>query len=161
MNMITNTMIGAAGGPVEGTVKWFDCKRGYGFICVPGIQEDILLHSSVLLQVGRSSISEGAIVTCEVSAEAERLRVSNIHEVNLVERYDQSTLTFHPARVRWFSKSKGYGFAVVFGRIEDIFVGQESLRSSGFAALEPGEAISVAIERRTDGLAAIKVAPWQ
>ncbi|UWR00240.1 cold shock domain-containing protein [Rhodobacteraceae bacterium S2214] len=161
MNTIVNDIEVADGGRVEGTVKWFDCIKGYGFICVPGVQGDILLHLNVLLQVNRSSISEGATVLCKVSGEAGRLRATEVYGVHPVEQFEQSTLTFQPARVRWFSKSKGYGFAVVFGTTEDIFVGQESMKSSGFGSLEAGEAISIVVERRKDGLAAVKVAAWQ
>jgi hypothetical protein len=40
-----------------------------------------------------------------------------------------------PARVKWFDKGKGFGFANVFGRPEDVFIHAEVLRVSGFADL--------------------------
>ena len=47
-----------------------------------------------------------------------------------------------PARVKWFDKAKGFGFANVFGSSADIFVHIEVLRMSGLADLLPGEAIA-------------------
>ena len=41
----------------------------------------------------------------------------------------------------WFDKAKGFGFANVFGRDEDVFLHIEVLRRSGLADLQPGEAV--------------------
>ena len=38
-----------------------------------------------------------------------------------------------PARVKWFDKAKGFGFANVFGQPEDVFIHIEVLRRSGLA----------------------------
>jgi CspA family cold shock protein len=65
-----------------------------------------------------------------------------------------------PARVKWFDKGKGFGFANVFGRAEDVFVHVEVLRMSGFADLAAGEAICLRILEGKRGRMAAQVLAW-
>ena len=58
-----------------------------------------------------------------------------------------AALPLEPARVKWFDKGKGFGFANVFGRPEDVFIHVEVLRQSGFADLQAGEADRAAHRR--------------
>ena len=44
---------------VTGKVKWFDAVKGYGFIVADDDDGDVLLHFSVLREVGRRSVPEG------------------------------------------------------------------------------------------------------
>ena len=65
-----------------------------------------------------------------------------------------------PARIKWFDKAKGFGFANVFGRPEDVFIHIEVLRRSGFADLQPGEAVTMKVIDGRRGRLATLVAPW-
>ncbi len=65
-----------------------------------------------------------------------------------------------PARVKWFDKGKGFGFANVFGKAEDVFIHVEVLRRSGFADLQPGEAVSLRVIDGSRGRMAVLVASW-
>ena len=49
---------------VTGSVKWFDATRGFGFIASDNGGGDVLLHYSVLREIGRRSLPEGARVEC-------------------------------------------------------------------------------------------------
>ncbi len=49
-----------------GTVKWFDDKKGYGFITRDGAEE-IFVHRSRIAGVGPKTLPEGARVEFEVS----------------------------------------------------------------------------------------------
>jgi len=62
--------------------------------------------------------------------------------------------------VKWFDKGKGFGFANVFGRPEDVFVHMEVLRKSGFAELQPGEGVSLRIVQGERGRMAVMIAAW-
>ena len=64
---------GDAMGMVTGAVKWFDGVRGYGFIIPEDGSADVLVHFSVLKDLGRRTLPEGARLTCLVS-ERERGR---------------------------------------------------------------------------------------
>ena len=66
-----------------------------------------------------------------------------------------------PARVKWFDKGKGFGFANVFGDTEDVFIHVEVLRVSGFADLQPGEAVCLRITNGKRGRMALQVMSWE
>ena len=70
-------------------------------------------------------------------------------------------LPLEPARVKWFDKAKGFGFANVFGRHEDVFIHIEVLRVSGFADLQAGEAVCLRIVEGKRGRMAVQVVSWE
>ena len=49
----------------EGTVKWFNDAKGYGFIAQDG-GEDIFVHHSAIQADGFKTLEEGARVTFEI-----------------------------------------------------------------------------------------------
>ncbi|MBN1636749.1 MAG: cold-shock protein [Deltaproteobacteria bacterium] len=51
---------------VKGTVKWFNEKKGYGFITVDD-GDDVFVHFSAILQDGFKVLNEGDRVTLEVT----------------------------------------------------------------------------------------------
>ena len=71
------------------------------------------------------------------------------------------SLPLEPARVKWFDKAKGFGFANVFGRDEDVFLHIEVLRRSGLADLQPGEAVSLRVVDGKRGRMAMQVTSWE
>ena len=66
-----------------------------------------------------------------------------------------------PARVKWFDKGKGFGFANVFGHPEDVFLHMEVLRRSGLADLQPGEALALRVVDGKRGRMAAEVFAWE
>src|SRR5690606_2129865 len=78
---------------------------------------------------------------------------------DLMDR-DLSAEPLLPARVKWFDRAKGFGFANVWGRAEDVFLHAEVLRRSGFAELLPGEAIGLKVVQDRRGLMAGEVTAW-
>ena len=85
---------------------------------------------------------------------------SGLEELDEFAEFADADLPFEPARVKWFDKSKGFGFANVFGSDEDIFVHVEVLRRSGFADLQPGEAIGLKVVEGKRGHMASSVTSW-
>lgn len=66
---------------VNGIVKWFDEKKGYGFITVEG-GKDAFVHHSNIEGTGFKTLAEGQKVTLEVTQgakgpQAEKVRVVN------------------------------------------------------------------------------------
>ncbi|MDG1168802.1 MAG: cold shock domain-containing protein, partial [Sulfitobacter sp.] len=61
----------------------------------------------------------------------------------------------------WFDKAKGFGFANIFGRPEDVFLHIEILRQSGLADLQPGEALAVRVIEGKRGAMAVEVQAWE
>jgi CspA family cold shock protein len=160
---------------VTGRVKWFDPVKGFGFIVVEGSVGDILLHANVLRSFGQSSIADGTAITVSVQSTARGAQAVEVLDVappepamlTLSEEdharlpQDMATLALEPARVKWFDKDKGFGFANVFGRPEDVFVHVEVLRASGFADLQAGEAVTLRIIEGKRGRMAVQVVSWE
>ena len=63
--------------------------------------------------------------------------------------------------MKWFNKGKGFGFANIFGRSEDVFLHVEVLRQSGLADLQPGEALAVRVIDGKRGQMAAEVQAWE
>ncbi|CAD2077535.1 cold shock protein CspA [Jeotgalicoccus huakuii] len=49
----------------QGTVKWFNAEKGFGFIEVEG-ENDVFVHFSAINQEGYKSLEEGQEVEFEV-----------------------------------------------------------------------------------------------
>ncbi|BDZ44818.1 cold-shock protein [Naasia aerilata] len=52
----------------QGTVKWFNAEKGFGFITVDGGGQDVFVHYSAIDMPGYKSLEEGQVVTFEVGA---------------------------------------------------------------------------------------------
>lgn len=63
----------------NGTVKWFNGQKGYGFIQPDDGGADIFVHISAVQQAGMQSLDEGQ----KVSFETERGRNGKMAAVNL------------------------------------------------------------------------------
>ena len=160
---------------VDGRVKWFDPAKGFGFIVSDGFDSDILLHSNVLRNYGQSTVADGASITVKVQAtqrgvQAVEVLAVQAPVVTAVPMVDEQTtvdaetieaLPLEPARVKWFDKGKGFGFANVFGQPEDVFIHIEVLRMSGFADLQAGEAVCLKIIEGRRGRMAMQVLSWE
>jgi CspA family cold shock protein len=53
----------------NGTVKWFNAEKGYGFITVDGGQ-DVFVHYSAIESSGYRSLEEGQHVSFEIGTGA-------------------------------------------------------------------------------------------
>lgn len=160
---------------VWGHVKWFDPGKGFGFIVADNGGPDILLHMNVLRNFGQSSVADGSIidvVTHRTERGIQAIEVVNIVPpdrpatpalsdlVNLPELNDVDH-PLCPARVKWFDKSKGFGFANIFGQADDIFLHIEVLRGSGLSDLQPGEALAIRVVDGKRGRLAAEVRAWE
>jgi cold shock protein len=61
----------------QGTVKWFNNTKGYGFIEVSG-GPDVFVHHSAILGEGFKSLKEGDVVELEVTVEPKGPRAKNV-----------------------------------------------------------------------------------
>jgi CspA family cold shock protein len=58
----------------NGTVKWFNAQKGYGFIQPEGGGKDIFVHISAVERAGLRELREGQRVSFEVSLVSGLLR---------------------------------------------------------------------------------------
>lgn len=52
---------------VQGTVKWFNDAKGYGFITVDGQDGDVFVHFSTIQGNGFRTLAEGQRVEFEIA----------------------------------------------------------------------------------------------
>jgi cold shock protein len=159
----------------SGRVKWFDPTKGFGFILDDAGGPDILLHANVLRNFGQGSIADNALINVMIqstprgSQAIEVLTIAPpegdegapIEDLNEADMAEIMELPLEPSRVKWFDKAKGFGFANVFGRPEDVFIHVEVLRRSGFADLGPGEAVCLRVIEGKRGRMAAQVLSWE
>ena len=160
---------------VHGRVKWFDPAKGFGFIVSDQTDADILLHANVLRNFGQGSVADGAGIEVRVQRTQRGVQAVEVVRIDPPEGIvlpfgedaaqmvsaDILALDMEPARVKWFDKGKGFGFANVFGKPEDVFIHAEVLRVSGFADLQAGEAVALRIIEGRRGRMAVQVVSWE
>ncbi len=113
----------------EGTVRWFDADRGFGFIALGQESEDLYVHASeIVSDDAMKLLREGQVVEFEIGEgdrgpQARRVRVTA----------DQATDT--PlgvlGTVSWYEPAKGYGFITSDGGGAEIFVHSSAIVGGG------------------------------
>jgi CspA family cold shock protein len=51
---------------LDGTVKWFDAKKGYGFVVSPEVEGDVFVHYTKIQMEGFKKLETGETVTFDV-----------------------------------------------------------------------------------------------
>ena len=65
----------------QGKIKWFDSKKGYGFIVPDDGSKDIFLHVSALQKAGIDTLDEGEAITYNLAEERGKQSAVDIQKI--------------------------------------------------------------------------------
>ena len=66
---------------VQGTVKWFNAEKGFGFITPDGGGPDVFVHHSAIQTSGYRSLDENQRVTFEITQGAKGPQAEQVQPV--------------------------------------------------------------------------------
>jgi len=113
----------------EGTVRWFDADRGFGFIALGQDAQDLFVHASEIVSDDATRLlREGQVVEFEIGEgdrgpQARRVRVTGDQAADA----PVGVL----GTVAWYEPAKGYGFVTPDGGGAEIFVHSSAIVGGG------------------------------
>ena len=113
----------------QGTVRWFDVERGFGFLA-PDDGPDVFVHASAVLGDG-TVLREGQAVEFEIGENDRGPQALRVHVTGDVAADSAVGLL---GTVNWYEPAKGYGFASPDGGGPDVFVHSSAIVTGGVVA---------------------------
>jgi cold shock protein len=157
---------------ITGVVKWFDVAKGFGFIVPDNGMQDVLLHVTCLRRDGYQTILEGTRIVALIQKRErgyQAFRILSMDQSTAVHPSQMPPMRTHVqvtptsglerALVKWFNRTKGFGFLTRGEGTEDIFVHMETLRRFGLTELRPGQTVLVRFGPGDKGLMAAEIHP--
>ncbi|TAA61816.1 MULTISPECIES: cold-shock protein [unclassified Shinella] len=157
---------------ITGVIKWFDVAKGFGFIVPDNGMQDVLLHVTCLRRDGYQTVLEGTRVVALIQKRDrgyQAFRILSMDQTTAVHPSQMPPVKTHvqvtPSSglervlVKWFNRTKGFGFLTRGEGTEDIFIHMETLRRFGLAELRPGQVVLVRFGDGEKGLMAAEIHP--
>lgn len=113
----------------QGTVRWFDAERGFGFLDLGDEADDLFVHASEIVgDDGPRVLREGQQVEYELG-EGDRGPVAR--RVRVVGDVASGAALGVLGTVSWYEPAKGYGFVAPDGGDAEIFLHSSAIVGGG------------------------------
>lgn len=143
---------------VAAVVKWFNPVKGFGFVQPSDGSPDAFLHISVLQEIGRRDLPEGAKIVCDLAQGRKGLQVASINRIEEIpetapqmESFGDGETTQLEGTVKFFNAEKGFGFVIPDDGSKDVFVSARTLQRVGLASLESNQRVRLSIRHGQKG----------
>ncbi len=142
---------------MTGKVKWFNQYKGYGFVAVKGIPEDVFLHFSVVDESNIKDLSKDDMISCLIVRSDKGYQITKIQRLVSHNKFPTSKRTKKvPAVMKWFNPAKGFGFAQLDSG-EDVFIHGNLLKKLNIQGFEPNQRVKLVIQHTNMGYEAIDI----
>ena len=113
----------------EGTVRWFDTDRGFGFIALGQDAEDLYVHASeIISDDAMKLLREGQVVEFEIG---EGDRGPQARRVRVTADQAAGTPLGVLGTVAWYEPAKGYGFVSPDDGGAEVFLHSSAIVGGG------------------------------
>ncbi len=169
-------------GTANGTVKWFNTQKGFGFVAREDGGEDVFVHISAVERAGLTTLAEGQPISFTVLDRGGKLSAADlVLEGDAPPQAERPRRSFDEPRggagggfgggaqrevstervegtVKFFNGQKGFGFIAREDGQPDAFVHISAVERSGLANLNEGQRVSFQLETDRRGkLAAVNI----
>lgn len=142
---------------VHGTVKWFDHRKGFGFVVPDDGGPDIFLGKDVIEQANFDAPTEGARVYVACGRKPKGMQAIVLYFVEQPLPAPNSIKGPAPGLVKMFNDECGYGFISVGDGLDDIFFHINLLHQIGLETISAGDTVDVMWEDCKKGLTATQL----
>ena len=173
-------------GPIEAEVKWYNSRKGFGFVLGPDGQ-DVFFHASALTESGIEPPDTGDKLVCEMGSDRQGRRlITRIMQLKKGEgggearpprrefgggggfgdrppprrefNRDESGPTYDIAgTVKWFDQVRGFGFVTPEDGGQDVFLHSSVLQRAGKQDVQQGEKVALEVRDGQRGRQAVNM----
>ena len=160
-----------SGAAAEGTVRFFNAEKGFGFISPDDGGDDVFVHFSAIADDGGyRSLDEGQRVLFEAAQGDRGLQATHVEPLAGGAGFDDGYGGGHDggavgsglpqATVRFFNADKGFGFLQPDDGGDDVFVHFSAIADDGgYRSLDEGQRVEFEAAQGDRGLQATHVQP--
>jgi CspA family cold shock protein len=145
------------------TVKWYNPKKGFGFVRPDEGQPDAFLHVSVVEAKALDRLPEGTRLDCALVEGPKGWEVEHINDVvdvpaPALAKPPEAVSDGVPGVVKFFNAYKGFGFVTRTSDQADVFVHVRTLEQCGLFDLVEGQGVTMTVSDGPKGLQADLIA---